>query len=426
MRRLNLCLLTLPLVLGTGGLLAAEGERGPGPFEPRVLFQRLDKNQDGKITADEIPEGAPERIKEFLKRADKNQDKVVTAEEFREAVQQFHPGMRGPFRAPPQAAEPGSAGPQPQPGTPGMGPPPWAGRRGFGGGPPWAGRPGMGPPPWAGRPGAGGPPPQVPDAKALFAELDRDHDGKLSPEEFAEGMKRFHRRPMGPPGPAARMAPGAPWAGPPWAKFPAARPPWAGMPWGPPPAARAAMARAMWARAHGMPGPAWGPWAMMPPPGAPKTPPKPSAVKDAVTARLKAADKNKDGKLSREEAPEFLKKRFDKLDTNKDGQLDPAELKQFAETHRQEIQAKFAAHREEVGKRIEAAHKRYAEMKKGAEVKKKGAEVKKKGEKKRDENKPIVKKGEKKDQDNKPVLKKGDAKNPTEKKPEEKKPDKKQ
>jgi Ca2+-binding EF-hand superfamily protein len=41
---------------------------------------------------------------------------------------------------------------------------------------------------------------------------------------------------------------------------------------------------------------------------------------------LKRADANGDGKLSKEEAPPFLKKRFSQIDTNGDGLLDKAEL----------------------------------------------------------------------------------------------------
>ena len=43
--------------------------------------------------------------------------------------------------------------------------------------------------------------------------------------------------------------------------------------------------------------------------------------------RLKEADKNNDGKLSKEEAPGPLKEHFEKIDANDDGQIDKAELK---------------------------------------------------------------------------------------------------
>ena len=128
MRKLAVCLLSsLPIVFGAGGLPAAEDQRGPGPFEPGVLFQRLDKNHDGKITADEIPDAAPDRLKEMLKRADKNQDKAVTADELREAIGPMRPGMAGgPPAGGPPWADRGRGGWGRGPGQPGAGP-------GFGG-----------------------------------------------------------------------------------------------------------------------------------------------------------------------------------------------------------------------------------------------------------------------------------------------------
>jgi hypothetical protein len=41
---------------------------------------------------------------------------------------------------------------------------------------------------------------------------------------------------------------------------------------------------------------------------------------------FKHADQNKDGKLSKNEAPGPLKERFERIDADKDGQLAPAEL----------------------------------------------------------------------------------------------------
>jgi hypothetical protein len=52
-------------------------------------------------------------------------------------------------------------------------------------------------------------------------------------------------------------------------------------------------------------------------------------MKAEVAARFKAADKNADGLLSKDEATAgmpMVARRFDQLDTNKDGQLSPEEL----------------------------------------------------------------------------------------------------
>ena len=54
-----------------------------------MAFKRFDRNKDNKVSADEIPEVAPEPIKRMFKRADKNADGVVTAEELSESLGQF-------------------------------------------------------------------------------------------------------------------------------------------------------------------------------------------------------------------------------------------------------------------------------------------------------------------------------------------------
>jgi Ca2+-binding EF-hand superfamily protein len=63
----------------------------------------------------------------------------------------------------------------------------------------------------------------------------------------------------------------------------------------------------------------------------PLSPPSSRASAQAIPAavldrRITSADKNGDGKLSKEEAPEGLRKRFDKLDRNADGLIDQEEL----------------------------------------------------------------------------------------------------
>ncbi|MGE0605838.1 MAG: EF-hand domain-containing protein [Pirellulales bacterium] len=56
---------------------------------------------------------------------------------------------------------------------------------------------------------------------------------------------------------------------------------------------------------------------------------KPGADGEKRRQKLMKADKNGDGKISKDEAPERLKERFGKLDKNNDGQLDAQELKQM-------------------------------------------------------------------------------------------------
>jgi len=85
---------------------------------------------------------------------------------------QFDANRDGPQMPPPF----GFSGPGQMPGMPGGMVPP--------GGPGWQG---MGP----------GPHGSMPDLKELFQKMDKDKDGKLSLEEFVEGMKHLHEAMMG-------------------------------------------------------------------------------------------------------------------------------------------------------------------------------------------------------------------------------------
>ncbi|HLW64008.1 MAG TPA: hypothetical protein VKS79_01735, partial [Gemmataceae bacterium] len=53
----------------------------------------------------------------------------------------------------------------------------------------------------------------------------------------------------------------------------------------------------------------------------------PEALVDSILERM---DKNKDGKISRDEAQGRIKENFDRIDTNKDGFLDREELLRMA------------------------------------------------------------------------------------------------
>src|SRR6516165_6013695 len=62
---------------------------------------------------------------------------------------------------------------------------------------------------------------------------------------------------------------------------------------------------------------------------------------DDVVARLMAFDKNKDGKITRDELPERMQFLIDLGDTNKDGALDRDEIKKLA-TSRRRVGPDFA------------------------------------------------------------------------------------
>ncbi len=121
---------------GRGGRLA-----GGGSFDRNSIFNRMDANGDGKLTKDELPEFARERLEE----ADKDGDGVITKDEFAQSA----PSGRG------------------------------GGRAGFGGG---FGGPGR-------RGGFGGP--GGADFAARIMSNDKNGDGKVTKDELPESMQRI-------------------------------------------------------------------------------------------------------------------------------------------------------------------------------------------------------------------------------------------
>ena len=79
--------------------------------------------------------------------------------------------------------------------------------------------------------------------------------------------------------------------------------------------------------------------------------------------RLKAADKNEDGKLSKDEAPERLKPHFDKIDANGDGQLEKEEFRD----HFVSMMKKF----HEMRQRAAEHHRRHGDKSDGKDGEKK-------------------------------------------------------
>jgi len=135
---------------------------------------------------------------------------------------------------------------------------------------------------------------------------------------------------------------------------------------------------------------------------------------EAMLGRIQAADRNKDGKLSKEEAPGPLKQHFERVDANKDGQLEPNELKKAGEAIRQHMRATFAKRRPEAAKRLQEARKKAGWSAKPMP----GKTMAKKPQMK----KPVPKKPkEKKAKAKKPIARKARTKKPIDKKVEAKK-----
>lgn len=279
------------------------GAAGPGGAGVKEIFSRMDRDGNGKLEKDEIPE----RMKENLARIDANGDGVVELAEF-EKVAQFFPGQRpeGAAGGVPNAQFAGqmfdrmdanSDGKLTKDEIPEE-------RRGMfdrvaqGAGATGdsltkeqfvkgmtamaqnTARPNPGQP--EGRPGAGG---FVPGGPVLRA-LDADGDGEISASEIADATKALAKLDRNGDGKLTRDEIGPP----------------PGAPGGRPEGARPD------ANPAGRPAAAGG---------------------EEFLKRLLEADKNGDKKISKEEAPDRLKENFDRADRNGDGQLDEAELKEM-------------------------------------------------------------------------------------------------
>jgi Ca2+-binding EF-hand superfamily protein len=108
---------------GRGGGAPGQARPGSPPINPRELFARMDRNSDGKLSKDE----APPRMQENFDRVDANSDGSLSPEEFGRVAGAF--GQRPP-------------------------------------------------------PGAGGAPPPGAPPVGLFALLDTDRDGEISTSEI--------------------------------------------------------------------------------------------------------------------------------------------------------------------------------------------------------------------------------------------------
>jgi len=179
--------ISLRSILAAGACLALAGTAAAQPpvdRDPVEMLKRADTDGDGKVNRDEFIKARTADLEAAFGRIDADGDGKIDESEVKAAAERMRsPGAGGRegFRRP--------EGPR--------------GERPDGGGPPAQGGE------WPQRPGSGA------GGEEAFSRFDRDGDGKLSREEFAEGMARMRemmQRGGGRPGGAG--GPGGPGRGP--------------------------------------------------------------------------------------------------------------------------------------------------------------------------------------------------------------------
>lgn len=127
------------MVLALSAPAAPAAEDRPAPPQRGAFFERLDADKDGRVVIDDVPDRAPDWVRELLRRADRNRDGQVTREEMAKQRSRHTgaPGARFGRRPADQKTQPSRpskvrfAGP-PRKGKPGPHPRPpacpWCGR----------------------------------------------------------------------------------------------------------------------------------------------------------------------------------------------------------------------------------------------------------------------------------------------------------
>ena len=208
-----------------------------GQFNPEMIFKRLDKDRDGKLTADEFPEERREMVEQRMKQFGVES---MSLDQFQKMLTRSSGQGDAPKR--PEMAQSSDK------------------KKRSGSRPSFMDRPGMG-------------------SHPIMKSLDVNGDGKISSEEMAEAAQALKKLDKNGDGQLTReeLAPERP-----------NRPSFGSRP---------DMANRM----------------------------------SGLIDRIMGADKNGDGKLSKEEAPERMQRGFDRIDTNSDGFVEKTEIEKMFE-----------------------------------------------------------------------------------------------
>ena len=252
---------------------AKKGHKGQKHHSIKAWFEHLDADKDGQVTVKEMPERLQKRLGDSLKKADTNGDQKLSLGEFKALMKSRWEAAKGK-KGGHKAKH--SKDKKCCSATKDKKCCPMTEAKGN----QWC--------PMTGAKGKKGH--HSPDFKAIFARLDTNNDQTLCIEEFTAGAKKMHARIAAHMKKAAARHGDHPMHG-----------------------------------SHSKHGDHKRHW----------DPEKAKKFRAKMDARFKAADKNNDGKLSKEEASDRLKSRFEKIDADKDGQLTREEIKKaFKDRHK--------------------------------------------------------------------------------------------
>ncbi len=245
---------------GAAKIEAAKTDAG----KDEALFNELDKNHDGKLTADEVTAEHRRLFERLLRTSDANKDGALDKDEFLSGMKE-RPEPRERRRVAEEGPPPGDR-PFPRPG------------------------------------------------EILFRLFDTDHDGVLSEAEIQAAPEALKKLDKNGDGKITRDEIGPPpgEGGPPPREFARRGPDGQG------PDGQGVGPRGPERRG----------------PGGPGAGEDGKGPRERIAERIKAMDKNGDGKISKDEAQGPLKEHFEQIDANGDGFIDATELMQARERFR--------------------------------------------------------------------------------------------